>query len=169
MPGGDQFARFYPGLVPEEERLWRKFLREHELEYDEFLYNVRVGEGINIEKRPLTDDPELDRKLRQQFREATQKRIDVLGVRLGELWIFEVEVRPGTQALGQLVFYRGLLPRMPEIIARRGEPPNESEARLLALLRPQIPPTTLAVVSERMGFDNRAVFEGAGVRIFLFP
>ncbi len=146
MPAGEQFKRFFPGLVPDEDRVWRRFLAEHELEFDEFIYNVRVGEGVNIEPRPITADPELDRKLRKQFKEATQKRIDVVGVQGFLRWIFEVEVRPGTQALGQLLFYRQLLPTIMPVPAD----------------------IVLAVVAEFMGPDNRFVFEQEGIRLFVF-
>ncbi len=147
MPAGEQFLRFFGGFLPDEERIWRKFLREHELEFSEFVYNLHVGEGVNVSPRPLSPDPELDKKLREQFRKATQKRIDAVGTRGSERWIFEVEERPGSTALGQLLFYRDLLPTVLAV-------PDG---------------VVLAVVAERMGFDNRKVFVSNGVRVFVFP
>jgi len=146
MPAtGEQFKRFYPGLIPIEGALWRAWLREHEGEYDFFEYNVRVGQGINIAPRSLEGDPELQEKIRRQFQEATQKKIDCVGHQGPGVTIFEVEERPGTRALGQLLTYR----------------------ELLTAVRPVLGPWTLAIVAERLGNDMRAVFVGQGVRIYL--
>lgn len=109
MPRGEQFLRFYPGLIAVEERLWRRWLRDHESEWDRFEYNVRVGEGVTARITTQTGDPGLDARLEEQYRNATKKRIDVVGSRLGETWIFEIEERPSTRALGQLYTYRQLL------------------------------------------------------------
>jgi len=146
MPAtGEQFKRFYPGLIPIEQDLWRAWLIEHEGEYDFFEYNVRVGQGVNIAPRMLEGDPELQERIRRQFQEATQKKIDCIGHRGASLTIFEVEERPGTRALGQLLTYR----------------------RLLEDVRPPIAPWELAIVAERLGNDMREVFTAQGVAIFL--
>jgi hypothetical protein len=146
MPAfGEQFSRYYPGLIQVETDLWRAFLREHETEYDRFEYNVHVGQGVNVPERPMTDDPELDRKLREAYRLWTQKKIDVVGFQGPAYTIFEVEERPGTRALGQLLTYRRLL--------------NEQ--------RPPIAPTILALVARRLGHDMEATFREQGVAIYL--
>lgn len=144
MPAGEQFRRYYPGLIPMEERLWRTWLKEHETDFEAFEYNVRVGEGIRIAPRALDADPVLQEKISRQFQEATQKKIDVVGRRGGEVWIFEVEERPGTRALGQLISYQTLLPR----------------TRLVE------GPIVLALVARRIGGDNLIVFEDAGVVVW---
>jgi len=145
MPAlGEQFLRFYPGLIPIEASLWRTWLREHEGEYDRFEYNVRVGEGVNVPERPLTEDPELDRRLREAYRLWTQKKIDVVGFRGPSYTIFEIEERPGTRALGQLLTYR----------------------RLLNAQRPPTAETSLALVARRLGHDMRETFLEHGVAIF---
>lgn len=146
MPAlGEQFRRIFPGLVPTESQLWRVWLQVHEQDYDRFEYNVHVGEGINIAPRLLEDTPELQDKIRKQFQQATQKKIDVVGFQADAMTIFEVEDRPGTRALGQLLTYR----------------------ELLHTQRPPTAPTTLAVVARRLGTDMRPVFERSDVRIWL--
>lgn len=145
MPAqGEQFRRFFPGLIPIEADLWRAWLRDHEGDYDRFEYNVHVGQGVNVPARPLTDDPELDARLREAYRQWTQKKIDVVGFRGPSYTIFEVEERPGTRALGQLLTYR----------------------RLLNAQRPPTAPTFLALVCHRCGHDMRETFAEQGVTIF---
>mgnify|MGYP001562405840 FL=1 len=146
MPAfGEQFKRFFPGLIPIEDALWRGWLFGHEGDYDRFAYNVHVGQGVNVPARPLSDDPELDARLRAGYRQWTQKKIDVVGYQGPAYTIFEVEERPGTRALGQLLTYRDLLNAL--------EPPTA--------------PTTLALVALRLGQDMRQTFERQGVTIYL--
>ena len=147
MPQGEQFRRFYPGLVPVEEKIWRRFLVEHEQEYDRFEYNVRIGSGVTVPGRRLTDDPALDEKLREQFQKATQRKVDCVGIQGSTTWIFEVEVSPGQRALGQVLFYAALLPRTFEVKGGM----------------------VLAVVGERILPDHRAVFRAYNVRVFHHP
>lgn len=142
---GEHQRRFYPGLIPIEQALWRRWLLDNEAGWDRFEYNVHVGKGVNVPARPMTGDPELDRKLREAYKKWTQKKIDVVGHRGAEYAIFEVEERPGTRALGQMMTY-------------------------LELLTAERPPQTrvpLILVARRLGTDMRAVFERQGVKIFL--
>ena len=146
MPAlGEQFRRHYPGLIAKESRLWRTWLIEHEQDFDRFEYNVHVGEGINIAPRVLEDDPVLQETMRKQFQQATQRKIDAVGFQGPAMTIFEVEDKPGTRALGQLLTYRELLHKL--------QPPSA--------------PTSLVLVARRLGTDMREAFEGAGVAIFL--
>lgn len=145
MPAtGEQFRRWFPGLISIEQDLWRSWLRDHEGDWDRFEYNVHVGAGVNVPERPLTEDPELDRTLREAYRKWTQKKIDVVGFRGPSYTIFEVEERPGTRALGQILTYR----------------------RLLHAQLPPSGPTFLALVCRRLGHDMRETFEEQQVEIF---
>jgi hypothetical protein len=144
MPFGEQFAPFYPGLIPKEAELWRLWLRDHEGEWDRFEYNVGVGQGINVSSRILAADPALDARMKETFRQLTQKRIDVLGWKGPEAWIFEVEERPGMRALGQLTAYQTLLPKT----------------------RPDVGSLELALVCERIGSDMLEAFEAAHVLVW---
>ncbi len=146
MPAlGEQFRSHYSGLIPVESLLWRVWLATHEQEYDRFEYNVHVGKGINIAPRSLESDPELQAKIQKQFQQATQKKIDCVGFRADAMTIFEVEERPGTRALGQMLLYR----------------------ELLHDLRPPTAPTTLVLIARRLGTDMRATFERMEIEIFL--
>ncbi len=144
MPVGEQFRRFYPGLIRGEAEVWRAWLREHESEYEAFEYNVHVGEGVNIAPAILKDNPELQEKMRLQFLRATQRKIDVVGYREGVVWIFEVEEEAGTTALGQLLTYRLLLTLARDI---RGT-------------------VELAIVAATIGRDMLEVFDEAGVVVW---
>lgn len=144
MPLGEQFRTYFPGLVPIETKIWREWLKEHEGDFDSFEYNVHVGEGIKAPERAITNDPEFDQKMREMWKKLTQRKIDVVGYRAGEVWIFEVEDRPGTTALGQLQFYETLLPRTRET--------------------PE--PIQLAVVGRRIGDDVLRVFEEHNVVVW---
>lgn len=144
MPIGEQFRSFYPGLIPIEQRLWREWLKVYEADFDWFEYNVHVGEGLRAPERAITDDPEFDQKMREMWRKLTQRKIDVIGRKQGVIWIFEVEQRPGTRALGQLLFYETLLPKT----------------------RPMTEPTQLALIAERIGDDVLVSFEEHAVTVW---
>ena len=145
MPPGEQFRRYYPGLIPIEALLWRGWLREHETDFQAFEYNVHVGEGISHPmNRDLGLSPEIAESNARMFRMATQKKIDVVGFQGETTWIFEVEERPGTRALGQILTYR----------------------TLLAKQRPGLGLVALALVCRRLGLDMLETFEEAGIIVW---
>lgn len=144
MPLGEQFRRHFPGLIKIEVALWKAWLVEHEGDFLEFQYNVHVGEGITPPSRPLSGDPEIDAKMRETFKLWTQRKIDVVGLTSSETWIFEVEDRPGTRALGQLMMYEVLLPRSFSV---RGN-------------------IQLATIGRRIGQDVLEAFEQQGVVVW---
>jgi hypothetical protein len=144
VPRGEQFARYYPGLIPIEQALWRAFLVSHETEYDAFEYNVFVGRGVTAPPRVLDGDPALQAKLTQRFKEATQKKIDVVATQGAVTWIFEVHERAGAQSLGQLLLYE----------------------QLLVAGRPGLGQVELALVTRRLAPDVLPVFQEQGVRVF---
>lgn len=144
MAGPESQRLRYPGLIPVESRLWRAFLLEHEGQFHDFEYNVRVGEGISPGNRVFSDDPELDAKLRADWRDVTRKRIDVVAREGPATWIFEVEERLGVRALGNLLLYVTLLPKKRELEG----------------------PLFLAVVTRRLGPDMREAIERADARVF---
>ena len=144
MPQGEQFLPYFPGLIPVEADLWRIWLKYHESEFDAFEYNVRVGQGLNV--TPVTKGltPELSAALTTMWQQLTQKKIDVVGQTGVQTWIFEVEERPGTRALGQLLTYATWLTKQRELT-----------------LSP-----TLAIVCRALGPDMLEVFQENGIVIY---
>jgi hypothetical protein len=145
VPPGEQWRTYYPGLIPIEAELWRRWLPEHETEFQAFEYDAHIGEGVRIPSNPaLGLSPELERRQTEAFVRATQKKVDVIGYRADATWLFEVEERPGTRALGQLLTYRALVPRYREI---RG-------------------PVELVLICRWLGPDLFQAFDDAGVLIW---
>jgi hypothetical protein len=59
----------YPGMVPEESRVLRQFIAHRYREYDEWRFNVRLGQGVILQDR---DDPALVRS----WEHLTKARLD---------------------------------------------------------------------------------------------
>ena len=126
----------FPHLSPAENTLFRRWLILHENEFERFDFDVRVGEGA---REPV---PTLD-KIAQGFVTLTQKRIDVVAHRPGEIWIIEVRPRADQTALGNLMGYRTLYQR------------QFSPAETVKLM----------VITDRIGDDDRMIFMTAGVPV----
>jgi hypothetical protein len=111
MPAfGERLRPYYPGLLPQETRIWRRWLEDHEQDFDSFRYNVPVGPGVEIPKSLSMADDALAANYRENFKLATQQKIDVVGYRKTELYLFEVKDRAGNIALGQILAYGTLYP-----------------------------------------------------------
>lgn len=130
----------YPGLNTQAAILWRRWLALYEPAFEDFEYNVRVGQGLD-------PGPGATDALREMWRQVTTKRVDVVAHRLNESWIIEVEPRPGLRTLGQLTGYLHLGPKY-------------------LTLRPLL---VTAVISEFMGFDMFSSFRSIGALVFVFP
>jgi hypothetical protein len=91
----------YPHMGVEEIGVWENWLSVHAHEYEYFLYDVRVGEGVD--PGPLYTPEE-----RRMWKMLTQRRIDAVGVRKGKYTIFEVKLEAGASALGEAILYREL-------------------------------------------------------------
>jgi hypothetical protein len=100
---------YYPGLNPQSVDLWRWWLKDHEHEFHRYEYNVLVGEGVTATAEALAGDPALSAKITAAFKRSTQRRIDVVGYKARQVWILEIEWRPGMRALGQSIAYPHLL------------------------------------------------------------
>ncbi len=145
MPAfGEHLKRYYPGITPKEERVWRHWLKEHEDEFDAFEYNVHVGEGVRVTPAEMLQPDPVAMAIAESYRKATQLKIDALGFRSGEVWIFEVEDRATSATLGQLQTYGTLLPRARSVLG----------------------PVELAVVCRFVGADMLDVFDEAGIIVF---
>lgn len=91
----------YPHLAPEDIVIWERFLERYAGAYESVDYDIRVGEG----EPPL---PTLEPKYAAMAKALTQKRIDAVAYRPGEIWIFEVKPRAALSALGQIISYTEL-------------------------------------------------------------
>jgi len=94
----------YPHMLPIEVEIWDRFAREHAEEWDRFDYDVHVG---SIPELPA-DTPEHTLRLAEA---VMRKRIDAVGWRGNQPYLFEVKPRAGMSALGQLLTYRTLFRR----------------------------------------------------------
>jgi len=146
MPAfGESLKPYYPGLLPAEANVWRAWLRSHEGEFDAFRYNVHVGPGVTIPREILTRGDALEAAYAEQYRKATQFKIDVIGLRGNDWWIIEVEDRVNPTAIGQLQTYQVLLPQTVQGVG----------------------PTELAVVARTAQPGMLDVADEAGVIVFL--
>ena len=89
----------YPHMGPIEARIWSAFLEGTDLTFTKIEYDVRVGPG-NMPSYSLPED------IANMWKSLTQLRIDAVGHRVGEIWIFEVKPRAGRSGLGQLLAYK---------------------------------------------------------------
>ena len=89
----------YPHLVGSDIPIWDSWVRTHGQLFSGFDYDVHVGQG-------LEPDKDHSFELQQMWIGLTQKRIDVVGYRPGEVWLIEVKDRPTTAAIGQCLSYK---------------------------------------------------------------
>ena len=91
----------YPHLVGSDIAIWDSWVRTHGHYFQGFDYDVHVGQG-------LEPDKDQDYPLQQMWIGLTQKRIDVVGYRPGEIWLIEVKDRPTVAVIGQCLSYQTL-------------------------------------------------------------
>ncbi len=130
----------YKHMSPYECYLFDHFLGEHGNEYDTFEYDIHVGEGM-IPPEHLTQP------LRDLSVLLTQKRIDAVGFRGAQTFIFEVKPHASLSALGQLIAYKDLYQRqfLPD------------------------PPPRLAVITDFHGRDEIFYFGNHDITIYAYP
>jgi len=130
--------RKYPHMMPADIELWELFLEQFPDEFDSFIYDLHVGEGI----KPPENIPE---GTKRQIQYLTQKRIDAVGYKDKQPTIIEVKPDAGPSALGQLFTYGTLwLKKFP--------PP---------------PYPKLAVVSDFIDNDMKFVFNAYRVKMYI--
>lgn len=91
----------YPHFVRMDAAIWTRYLEIHKHEYERFLYDVRVGRGVPV-------DGATPPKYRGMWHHLTQKRIDVIGFKPGEIVIIEVRTNATVAAPGNLTAYKHL-------------------------------------------------------------
>ena len=89
---------YYPHMLPDEARIWTKFLQTTHLDFIRIDYDVHLGQGMP----PLPGEPEFIIHLKSA---VTRKRVDAVAETADDIWIFEVKPRIGMSAFGQLVNY----------------------------------------------------------------
>lgn len=147
MPQGEALKPWYPGLPSHEAYLWRLWLQTYEREFYRFDYNVRVGRGLTPPEPADGAARPDEERYRRMWTMLTQRRIDVVGWRLDETWLIEVDPRPSARALGQLAMYE----------------------QLYTDARPDTGFVQLAVIAETVSPDVRRTLEGLFAVVFLFP
>jgi len=129
---------YYPHMRSDEARIWTKFLKTTNLDFELIIYDLHLGTGT----LPLPSDPDYMRRL---LSAVTKKRVDAVGETKDDIWIFEVKPRISMSALGQLVTYFELY---------------QEEHRPLK-------PVMLAAIGEREVPDIRSAFDLYAVNIIL--
>jgi hypothetical protein len=88
-------------MLPNDKRIWDRFLEQFGDYFEYFDYDVRVGEGVG-------DIVGFDELTKEIALALTQKRIDAVGYRGDEVWVFEIKPRAGLSAIGQVTAYEVL-------------------------------------------------------------
>jgi hypothetical protein len=88
----------FPGLMPNEVLVLKRWLKLHESEYDRFEYNVRIGPGFDPGEKHMDE-------IRAMSIANTQRRIDAIAWKGQQATIIEVKQRASFAAVGQLFGY----------------------------------------------------------------
>lgn len=91
----------YPHLLSAEVPIWDRWLQLHGHTFTQFAYDVHVGQGIGGVLG-------LNEATQRAADVLSKKRIDVLGERPGEFWLFEIKPFAGVGAIGQILSYTWL-------------------------------------------------------------
>jgi len=127
----------YKHMLPRDTELWNHFLEQHGGYFDRFIYDEHVGEGVG-------DIYGYEPWVAQLAKSLTQKRIDAVGYRGGEVWLFEIKPKAGLAALGQIIAYEALW---------------ETGGRLPHVYRK-------AIVTDRTDGDIKTVADLYGVKVY---
>jgi hypothetical protein len=136
----DVFVRMrFPERSDRESSLYRDFLQQHIHEYENYSFQVRVGQGA-------APNPDHLPGVQRQAVRNSQMKIDMLAWQGEQPFIFEMKERAIHAALGQLQTYRHLWME---------ENPDALEPRL-------------AVVARTIDPDMPRVFDAAGIDVYLY-
>ena len=130
----------FPERTPRESALIRDFLQEHILDYDDYSFTVRVGQGESPNPNHLPG-------VQRQTVTNSQMRIDMIAWSGGLPFIFEVKERANHHGIGQLFTYRHLW--MEE--------------------HPDAPEPQLAVIARIIAPDMVPVYANSGITVYLYP
>jgi hypothetical protein len=103
----------YPGMPKAESDITRAWIRKHGADYDGFAFNVRLGQGPDIQ-------PGIDPATAQQFAKIGRKRVDIAASVQHKVDLVEVKPTMSFSGVGQLLGYLHLWQQTyPEIPVRR--------------------------------------------------
>lgn len=92
----------YPGMIPAESRVLRQFIHHQGGRFDEFRFNVRIGDGV-------TTTEDVDPKLAAAWEQITKARPDSVAFKHpNDATIVEVKEAFTNEAVWQLLAYRDL-------------------------------------------------------------
>ena len=128
----------YPHMFPGDIEIWKRFLTEYPFHAEKYEYDVKVGDGVELEE----SWPE---NIRKMATELTQGRIDVVGFSRNEILIIEVKRDASFSALGQVLGYMFLY---------------QYTYKPRALLIGE-------VVTDSLSRDSKRMLEAKGVRVFV--
>lgn len=102
---GPRFDHSFTGrpahMSPEDRQIWERWWPTIRHQIKDLYFDVRVGKG---KEAPL-GEPENFRKM---WTDLTQKRIDVVLTRPGEVWLVEIRFAASPNAIGRLLTYHML-------------------------------------------------------------
>lgn len=127
----------YKHMLPGDKRIWDHFLERHGSYFERFDYDIHVGEGVGILEG-------VDPMTQRIATSLTQKRIDAVGYRGDEVWVFEIKPMAGLSALGQVSAYEQLY--------------NKDREPLKVTYR--------AIVTDRTDNDIRYLCQAQGIRLY---
>lgn len=128
----------YPHMLPEERRIWSKFITGKERNYLKLTYDLHLGYGVFP---PYDASPQL----KAVIESTSRKRVDAIGESVNQITIFEVKPRGGMSAMGQLLTYK-------DLYVKEYRPTK---------------PIKLALVCERLEPDVSSTLQANGIEIFI--
>ena len=105
-------APAYPHMLGEDTEVWTRFLESGDFELKEVWYDLHVGAEVKGD----WDGDSINARI---ARGVTRKRIDVVALVDGVLWVIEVKPIAQHFAIGQVLVYEGLF-------VKEYEPPRET-------------------------------------------
>ena len=88
----------YTGMPKAETDITRAWIRKHGADYDTIEFNVRLGQGPEIQ-------PGIDPATAQQFSKIGRKRVDIVATVHGKVDLLEVKPSMSFSGVGQLLGY----------------------------------------------------------------
>lgn len=99
-----EVLRKYPHMMPQDSRIWTRYLLSGQGDITEVWYDLHVGDAVTV--------PEGSPEFMQAVSDGvTKKRIDVVGRVGAGFWVIEIKPICTMASLGQALVYRDLFKR----------------------------------------------------------